>query len=82
MRMKGKNNIKKTKRKSRLKTYIVTITHHHESYGGYDHYDGSSHIKVQAINATVAEKKAKVQADKESPVGWNNVRSVSLDLAE
>ena len=41
-----------------MKTYIVRFTIHHESFNGYDHYDGETSIIVNARNSASAKKKA------------------------
>jgi hypothetical protein len=52
------------KKKSRLKTYIVTVSLSHESYNGYDHNDGNEKYEVQAINKEVAGRKGREMAEK------------------
>ena len=54
------------KRKSRIKTYDVTIAISHESYGGYDHNDGTETHRVKAINRDVAAKKGLRKAEEDS----------------
>jgi hypothetical protein len=41
-----------------MKTFNVHFSIHHESFNGYDHYDGEISVGVIARNAESAKKKA------------------------
>ena len=45
-------------RKSKLKTYKVIVAISHESFGGYDHNDGTEEHTVKASNSEVVGRKA------------------------
>jgi hypothetical protein len=45
-----------------MKTYVVQIQFSHESFGGYEHNDGSEQFEVTARNEKSARTKALKQA--------------------
>lgn len=47
-----------------MKTFIVKIQRSHESFGGYDHIDGTEQYEVKASNDKTARNKALKQARK------------------
>lgn len=56
-----------------MKTYVVEVEWFRESFGGYDHRDGTETLKIQARNDDSAEKKARKQLNKDSE-GWSQAR--------
>jgi len=47
-----------------MKNYKVTLNEYHESFTGYDHYDGDSTWIVEARNFSSAGKKAQKEFHK------------------
>lgn len=60
-----------------MKSYCVTLKLYHESYGGYDHFDGDSVVKVNASNGDVARRKA-LKESRKTHVGWADLVKVEL----
>ena len=53
-----------------MKTYVVVVKLWHESFGGYDHFDGYKTVKVRAKNSTDAQIAAVRKANK-GGAGWS-----------
>ena len=52
-----------------MKEFSITLKLYHESFGGYDLYDGERVVKVMASNVDVARRKA-LRELQQTRVGW------------
>ena len=60
-----------------MKTYIFELALYHESFSGYDHYDGNKSIEVKARHLKSAEKKlAKLAKEYNNGRQWYQIVSI------
>ncbi len=57
------------------KLFVVEVQLWHESFGGYDHKDGTKTYQVFAINEESAKKKVLKESQK-NRCGWTTIISV------
>lgn len=65
-----------------MKTFKVTVAFSHESFGGYNHKDGTSDYFVQAKNSKSAKNKVKKYLSRNAPNYQKDFVSVSDQVKE